>query len=94
MLKFLYAIFQIEYTEAILSNSSRKLLWFEITEVLIAVKKSKFIVSFLIIFGTLSLRISQIRVVDDSARILFVMRPLIVTQNITRSRLLKSVPAM
>ena len=50
--------------------------------------------SFVIIFGTLSLRISQIRVVDDSARILFVMRPSIVTQNITRSRLLKSVPAM
>jgi len=31
-------IFQIKYTEAILSNSTRKLLWFEITEMLIAVK--------------------------------------------------------
>jgi len=30
-------IFQIKYTEAILSNSSRKLLWFEITKMLIAV---------------------------------------------------------
>ena len=32
-------IFQIKYTEAILSNSTRKRLWIEITEVLIAVKK-------------------------------------------------------
>jgi len=30
-------IFQIKYTEAILSNSSRKLVLFEITEMLIAV---------------------------------------------------------
>jgi len=30
-------IFQIKYTEAILSNSTRKLLWFEITQMLIAV---------------------------------------------------------
>jgi len=30
-------IFQIKYTEAILSNSTRKLLWFEITKMLIAV---------------------------------------------------------
>jgi len=29
-------IFQIKYTEAISSNSTRKLLWFEITELLIA----------------------------------------------------------
>jgi len=39
--------------EAILSNSSRKLLWFEITEMLIAVK-NKFIVLFIKIFSTLS----------------------------------------
>jgi len=31
--------FQIKYTEAILSISTRKLLWFEITKMLIAVKK-------------------------------------------------------
>jgi len=32
-------IFQVKYTEAILSNCTRKLLWFEITEMLIAFKK-------------------------------------------------------
>jgi len=37
--------------EAILSNSTRKLLWFEITKMLIAIFKN--IVSFIIIFGTL-----------------------------------------
>ena len=52
MLKYKY-IFQIKYTEAILSNSTRKLLWFEITKMLIAVK-NKFVVLFIIIFGTLS----------------------------------------
>ena len=36
MLKYKY-IFQIKYPEAILSNSTRRLLWFEITEMLIAV---------------------------------------------------------
>jgi len=46
-------IFQIKYREAILSNSTRKLLWFEITKMLIAVYK--FIVVFIIIFSTLSL---------------------------------------
>jgi len=50
--------FQIKYTEAILSNSTRKLLWFEITEMLIAVLKSKFIALFIIIFGTLSFPIA------------------------------------
>jgi len=35
-LKYKY-IFQIKYTEAILSNSTWKLLWFEIIKVLIAV---------------------------------------------------------
>jgi len=39
--------------EAILSNSTRKLLWFEITKMLIAFR-NKFIVLFIIIFGTLS----------------------------------------
>jgi len=46
--------FQINYTEAILPNSSRKLLWFEITKMLIAVLKNKFTVLSVIIFGTLS----------------------------------------
>ena len=36
--------FQIKYTEAILSNSSRKLFWFEITKLLIAVLDKNFIV--------------------------------------------------
>jgi len=31
-----YYIFQIKYTEAIFSNSTRKLLWFEIAKMLIA----------------------------------------------------------
>jgi len=43
MLKYKY-IFQIKYTEAILPNSTRKLLWFEIIKMLISVKKTKFIV--------------------------------------------------
>jgi len=54
MLKYKY-IFQIKYTKAILSNNSRKLLWFEITKMLIAVFKNEFIVSFIIFFGTSSL---------------------------------------
>jgi len=53
MLKYKH-IFQIKYMEAVLSNSTRKLLWFEITKMLIAVKQNKFIVLFIIIFGTLS----------------------------------------
>jgi len=44
-LKYKY-IFQTNNTEAILSNSTRKLLWFEITKILIAVK-NKVIVSFI-----------------------------------------------
>jgi len=47
-------IFQIKYTKAILSNSARKLLWFEITKNADCSLKSKFIVLFIIIFGTLS----------------------------------------
>ena len=31
--------FQIKYTEAILSNSNRKLLWFEITKMMFVIKK-------------------------------------------------------
>jgi len=44
LLKYKY-IFQIKHTEAITSNTTRKLLWFEITKMPIAVK-NKFIVSF------------------------------------------------
>jgi len=50
MLKYKY----IFHTEAILSNSTRKLLWFEITKMLIAVLKNKLMVLLIIIFGTLS----------------------------------------
>jgi len=38
MLKY-KCIFQIKYTEAVLSNSTRKLLWFDITKTLAAFKK-------------------------------------------------------
>jgi len=51
MLKYKY-IFQIKYTEAILSNSTRKLLLFEISRMLIAVFKK--LLLFTVIFGTLS----------------------------------------
>ena len=54
MLKYKY-ILQIKYTEAILSNRTRKLLWFEITRMLIAVLKTKFIVLFIIILKGLFL---------------------------------------
>ena len=37
VLKYLYIFFRIKYTEAILSNSTRQLLWFEISIMLIAV---------------------------------------------------------
>jgi len=37
-----------------LSNGTRKLLWFEISTMLIAVLRNKFIVSFSTSFGTLS----------------------------------------
>jgi len=43
---------QTKYTEAILSNGTCKLLRFEITKMLLQFKK-KFIVSFIIMFGTL-----------------------------------------
>ena len=59
VLKYRY-IFQIKYTEAILSNSTRRLLRFEITSVLIAVfEKLIDVVLFLVIFGTLSFPISS-----------------------------------
>jgi len=45
--------FPKKYTEAISSNSTRKLSWFEIAKMLIVVLENKFIVLFIIIFGTL-----------------------------------------
>ena len=44
--------------KTILSNSTRKLLWFEITKMLIRVLKNC-IVQFIILFGTLSFPIGQ-----------------------------------
>jgi len=59
-LKYKY-IFQIKYTEAIfLSNSTRKLLWFEIGKMLIAVLQNKLIVRFIEkIFGAHSFAITH-----------------------------------
>jgi len=51
----------VKYTEAILSNNTQKLLWFEISKIPIAVLKNKFTVSFVIIFGTLSFPIASKR---------------------------------
>ena len=45
-------IFQTKYTEPVLSNNTRRPLWFEITEMLIAVQEKKLVVSFIVIFGT------------------------------------------
>jgi len=52
-LKYKY-ILQIKYTEAISSNSTPKLLRFEIIGMLIAVLRNKLIALFITIFGTLS----------------------------------------
>jgi len=54
-------IFEIKYTEAILSNSTRKLLWFEITKMPMGVQKNKFMGLFIIFFGTLSFPMRSIR---------------------------------
>ena len=56
--------FQVKYTEAVLSNSTRKLLRFEIAKTLIAVLKTNFMVSFIVIFGTLSFRIGCLQCFD------------------------------
>jgi len=50
MVKYKY-ISQTKYTEVILSNSTRKLSWFEISKMPIAVLKNKFIVLFILIFA-------------------------------------------
>jgi len=59
MLEYKY-IFQRKYTKSILSNSTRELLWFAISKMLIAVFKNKFIVAFIIISGTLSFTVKII----------------------------------
>jgi len=65
MLKY-KCIFQIKYTEAILSNSTRKRLWFEIAQMLTACSlRTKITVSFIIIFGTFSF---PVRVIERGAR--------------------------
>jgi len=43
-----------------LSNSTRKLLWFEITKMLFAVLKNKLTLLFTIIFGTLSFPVGKL----------------------------------
>ena len=55
--------FSKKYREAILPNSTRKLLWFEITKMLTAVqeKKNKFLCHLITIFGTLVITICPIR---------------------------------
>ena len=55
-----YIFFQIKYTKAILSKNTRKLLWFEITKMLIVVLKNKSLVSFITICGTLSFPIRDV----------------------------------
>ena len=52
MLKDEY-IFKQNIRKQVFSNSTRKLLWFEITKLVIAVK-NKFLVLLIVIFGTLS----------------------------------------
>jgi len=60
VLKYKY-FFQIKCN---LSNGTRKLLWFELTKMLIAVLKSKFILSFVIIFGTISFPVESRRCIS------------------------------
>jgi len=59
MPKYKYIFFKKNYTEAILSNSTRKLLWFEIAKML----KNELVVLFIIIFGILSF--PMLRRMDD-----------------------------
>ena len=55
MLKYEH-IFQIKYTEAVLSDSTRKLLWFEVTKTLIANLKKNYCVFYYIFRHTVSVR--------------------------------------
>ena len=61
-------IFQVIYTGAILSNNTRKLLRFEISKMLIAFKINKFIVLFIILFGTLSFPMGYHTIKYDTTR--------------------------
>jgi len=61
-------VFQIIYTEAILSNNTRELLRFEISKMLIAFKINKFIVLFIILFGTLSFPMGYHAIKYDTTR--------------------------
>ena len=65
--KILIYFFQIKYTEAILSNGTRKLLWFEITKMLIAVRENNFVNNF-IIFGRLFSLCAVKKLLTDSSR--------------------------
>ena len=58
----------LKCTEAILSNNTPKLSRFEITRMLMAVLRNKFIVLFIIIFGTLSFIYMSARVVTVQSR--------------------------
>jgi len=55
-----------KYGSYFFSNSTRKLVWFEITKMLIAVFKNKCIVPFIIIFDRLSFPIGRL-LADDKA---------------------------
>ena len=63
--------------KAILSNSTRKLLRFDITKMLIAGLKNKFIVPFLIIFGTLQFPIATVMSQQQAAMLSIAMMPLL-----------------
>ena len=85
-------IFPIEYIEAILSNCTRKLYWHELSKMLIAVlKEDKFIVLFIIIFGTLSFPIvppgkkTDFSITDTECRIFFSKVPWLVIKTFSQS---------
>jgi len=62
MQKYKY-IYQTKYTEAVVLNSTRILLWFETSKMLIALqyKKKKIycVILFILLFGTLSLPVDR-----------------------------------
>ena len=53
-------IFKEKLSAAILSNSTRKLLWFDVAYISSAAFWNNFIVLFTVIFGTLSFPVSKI----------------------------------
>jgi len=66
----------MKYTEAILSSSTRKLLWFEIAKTLIAVEKITML--FIIMFVTLSLRSHATR--RRHHRMFHIMKTIVVSE--------------